>query len=145
MKKPTSMRKFFFEQLNELESNTGLKYRDRLIAEDGENAINSWLDKIEKIRNKFIFIDDHVIAQIVESKILEDDQLRGLYPNKIHQWLSAYWSTCDAAKRQAMIQKFNNNENEVDADEVAPPEVAQKYIEQFKKNLRTLNQNVRKL
>lgn len=132
------MREYFYNKLKKLKSLTGLKYMQTLYAEGKEEAINEWLDEVEKISKQFAFIPEEVQKQVIDHNILNEEKLTGFYPAKVSQWLSTYWARQDAAKRQRMIQEYYKEEEPLNKPEVASKEVAMKYINQIKENVKEI-------
>lgn len=121
------MRDFFRDILQNLHLFTGLHQTQKM----SDTQISRLLDELVKVSNRFgLFPEDHK-KRVINDAIISDKDLKSITPAKINQWLSDAWNGLDAAQKFRYTQ---GNHKETNHKPLSPEE-AQKYIDQWKKQL----------
>lgn len=125
------MREFFQEILTNLKIYCGNDQVKNIRAahskiEDAENEIRMLLDALCNISKLFDYIPEEEQKTIIRKCLLSDKDYQNLNVRLIHRWLSENGKMYFKEEAHKPIEYF----------EPAPREVAEKYIEQFKANLK---------
>jgi hypothetical protein len=128
-------RQFFLNQLQTLRRNTGLLQFEHLRQEEQpEKAIEDLINRLEWARNQFKYIPEELAQKIITENIMKEPDLRGIYPNKVYQWLQSYWSQLDPG----VHQKLMGTPDMEDEPEPLTGKDALKWIKKFKDEVRKM-------
>lgn len=121
------MRDFVKECLNDLEPLTGIRQLYFLQSDpDGERKIRVLIDGIILALQDYPYIPEEAKKKIIREQMVKDQNYDALNSRVVNKWMTTFGSTY-----------FTNwqKEQPIQYHEPAPPEIADKYIEEFKANL----------
>lgn len=125
------MKKFFEDCLRNLEAVTGLRqlaYWEMEAAKDqvsAEKKLETCIAGMVAVSKQFTDIPELKQMAIIEKMMVEDTTYESLNSRTIYRWLDRY--------RQQL--RPTSHFTEEDLTQVAPPEVAEKYIKEFHENI----------
>lgn len=130
------MKEFFQQCLEELEDVTGIRQLHWLRqACDDQSAFDKrkkiLIDSMVTVCLQFPYIPEKAQQKVIRKMMIEDQQYEGLNSRTIHKWLTL------ASNSYRTHSQFNEDDltprdSEGKPTDPAPPEVAEKYIEQLK-------------
>lgn len=124
------MRDFFIQCLKDLESLTGLRQLFFLQSDlqDGERKKNVLIEGMILVAKKFDYIPEEEQKKIISRMMVEDQDYDSLNSRVIWKWLNLHKDKY--FEGQSHYEEINTKP--------APPEVADKYIEQVKESLKQI-------
>jgi hypothetical protein len=119
------MRDFFRHELETLYLKTGLLQHSKLSAmKDAEVQIKMLLDLLVAKCAHFPLIPDSDKQEIIRERMIDDADFQGFNPKILHKWLNAENAKYLPQSQSQFTEDLNHKP--------APPEVADKYIEQWR-------------
>ena len=130
------MREFFLQCLKDLEPLTGIRQLFFLQSdlEDGERKKNVLIEGMIQTSLKFDYIPEEAQQKFIKRMMVEDQAYDSLNSRTIYKWLSMA-ATAYRTHSQFTEEDLTPRDENGNPTEAAPPEVADKYIQEFMANL----------
>lgn len=136
------MREFFKQCLEELEALTGNRQAYFFATDpDGTRKMTVCIDGMVLACNDYPFIPEQTKKKIIRDQMVKDQTYEALNSRTVHKWLTAAsnaYRTHSQFSESGLIPKDENGQ----VTQPASPEVADKYLEEFKANLANIGRPV---
>lgn len=141
--KPNVLRDFFKQELETLQAKTGIRQLENMMAKEAtwESDLSTLLDLLvaECNRPAFKLIGVDVKMDIIRESIISDKDFIGLNAKFVYKSLVNWWY----ANGDRYLERHMQSLPKEDRPEPAPPEVREKYIQEWFQKLDKVGANFR--